>query len=488
MKSRNKVSEEVIQSLASRLVDALEAGAKSWPLPEPPLYDADFPPIHPNEGREISEKGLGLLHADRGMFDRHLSIVVDLIVPHRMNLSDDPFEVHEKFLLKRKEILCERLLFAMATEWFAQALDRSCPDPDKWWLAICLLNGLCDKSHGQSVHQGYHLVESIALAERPGTWHTQPEVTSSNMDWNPHAVVPRTTSVIAHEAGAEAAKWMLMQLENGDEEKRKLLVEWCKLLLERKELIEALGISSILQRRSADPSQEVSTRVVSCLARLIEGDKESAMECIRVLNARDDVLTRRAMADVLTRLFRRITNDAIPLMEKMLEDDDESVLAAASATVGDLRFLDKEMWADKILELCDHKSQIVRRNMVHTIRDYLEEYSHDERGIIAKLWADGDEVVLTRLKELLIRMDQVDAERFSITIKSLQGLDLEGLWAPMAVRDSERVEQWKEWLEGNGSMPTTPERVERHISDMTEGELPNVDDALDILDDMGFLD
>ena len=44
---------------------------------------------------------------------------------------------------------------------------------------------------------------------------------------------------------------------------------------------------------------------------------------------------------------------------------------------GDLRFIDKEMWADKIAELCDHKSRIVRRNLVYTIRDYLEEFSED---------------------------------------------------------------------------------------------------------------
>ena len=488
MKSRKKVSESVLESLTQRLIEALESGARAMPFPEPPLFDADFPPIHPKGEKEISETGVALLHADQGMFDRHLSIVVDLIVPHRMNLSDDPFEVHEKFLLKRIDILNERLLFAMATEWLSQALDRTSPNPDRWWLAICLLSGLSNKSHGQPVHQGYHLVESIALAERPGTWHTQPEVTNSNLDWNPHAVVPRTTAVIAHEAGAVAAKWMLEQLENGDEEKRKLLIEWCKLLLERKELIEPLGISKILVRRASDPSDEVSTRVVSCLAKLIEGDLDLGLECIRILSLREDILTRREMADVLTRLFRRITNQAIPLLDKMLEDDDESVLAAASATVGDLRFLDKEMWADKINTLCSHKSQVVRRNLVHTIRDYLEEFSEDSRGIIPKLWADGDEVVLTRLKELLIRMDQVDAQRFATTLTSIKDLDLEGLWAPMNIRDEKRVQQWKDWLEGNADMPTSPERQEKHVSDMTEGELPELDDALDILDDMGFLD
>ena len=39
----------------------------------------------------LFEQGLGILNVDRGMFDRHLNSVVDLIVPHRMNLSDDPF-------------------------------------------------------------------------------------------------------------------------------------------------------------------------------------------------------------------------------------------------------------------------------------------------------------------------------------------------------------------------------------------------------------
>ena len=488
MKSKSRVSEKVLSALCKSLEESITLGLKSWPLPFPPLSDPDFPIAHPKDSGKIVEMGVGLLQADRGMFDRHLAIVVDLIVPHRMNLTDDPFEVHERWLLRRLNVLIERLQFAIATEWLAQALDSSSPDSERWWLSIALINGLCVDSHGQSVHQGYHLVESISLGERPGTWHTQPEVSNANLDWNPHSVVPRTTSVVSHEAGTEAAKWLMEQLENGGEERRKLLVEWCRLLLERKELIDPLGIGRILIRRSGDPSSEVSTRVILCLAKLIEGDKESAMECIRILHERDDLLTRRAMADVLTRLFRRITVDAIPLLSDMLEDEDQSVLAAASATVGDLRFIDKELWADKIKELCTHKSRVVRRNVVFTIRDYLEEFSDDSRGIIPKLWADGDETVLTRLRELLMRMDEVNADRFAVTLRSLDGLDIEGLWAPMRVKDEDRVTQWQQWLEGKADQPTTPERPEIHVSDMTEGELPELDDALNMLDDMGFHD
>jgi len=85
-------------------------------------------------------------------------------------------------------------------------------------------------------------------------------------------------------------------------------------------------------------------------------------------------------------------------------------------------------------------------------------------------------------------MDQVDASRFASTIKSLQKLDLEPLWAPMRIKDESRVKQWEQWLNGDAEMPTNPVIVERHVSDMTEGELPKLNDALDILDDMGFLD
>ena len=138
--------------------------------------------------------------------------------------------------------------------------------------------------------------------------------------------------------------------------------------------------------------------------------------------------------------------------------------------------------------MCSHHSQIVRRNLVYTIRDYLEEFSDDSRGIIPRLWADGDEVLMTRLRELIMRMDEVDADRFAATLRSLDGLDIEHLWAPMRVKNEDRVTQWQEWLVGKAEQPETPIRPETHISDMTEGELPELDDALNMLDDLGFLD
>ena len=490
-KSRTKVADVVFETVATELVAALERGTVSWPLPNPPISDPEFPPIPPTDPGRIVESGLAMLQIDRGMFDYNLNSVVDLIVPHRMNLSDDPFEVHSKWLLKRVDKVSERMLFAFATHWLAQAFDPYAPNADRWWLAIALIDGLATTPFGQPVHQGYHLVESIALAERPGTWHTQPDVGPSQLDWNPQAVVPRNTTVVAHENGVISAKWLLERLENGDLDRRLLLLEWTRLLLERPALVEALDLSSILLRRASDSEAEVASRCCLCLAKLIEADRDAGIALAKRLHERDELLVRRGMADVLTRLFRRLGEDAIPFLEDMLLDQDEGVLAAASATVSDLRFLDMNKWADKVAALSKHELPVVRRNLAANLRDYVTEFPDDSRGIVTTLWQDGDEVVRTRLRELLLRMEEVDLPNFANRIKDLadKGVDLDELWTPMDMRRSGRSEVWKKFLV-EGEIPIAGQSQEIHISNMQEvDELPQLEDALDILDqELGFLD
>jgi len=84
-KSRSEVSQIVFEKVAVLLVEALERGTQSWPLPHPPLKDADFPVIEPISAQQLIEQGLGLLNVDRGLFDYKLNSVLDLVVPHRMN-------------------------------------------------------------------------------------------------------------------------------------------------------------------------------------------------------------------------------------------------------------------------------------------------------------------------------------------------------------------------------------------------------------------
>ena len=490
-KSRNRLSQITFENVATLLVEALERGTQSWPLPSPPIIDSDFPPVHPLSPQEIIEKGLGLLHADKGMFESKLNSVVDLIVPHRMNLTDDPFEVHQKWLEKRVDTVSERMVFLIATEWLAQSLDPIAPNTDRWWVSLCLIDGMSTVPRGQSVHQGYHLLESIALAERPGTWHTQPESGPQNIDWNPHAKVPRITSVVAHEEGIKAALWLLERLENSGEERRNLLIEWVRLLLERPGLIESLNLPEILMRRALDKSPNVAVKITLCLAKLTDYNRDLGLKLSQRLIERDEVEIRRAMADVLTRLFRRLSVDALPFFEKMLLDDDEVVLAAVSSTVGDLKFFDTELWAQKMLELSQHNLPLVRRNLVQGLRDYIEMFPEDEKNILPILWSDGDEVVRTRMRELLIRMEEVSSDHFAGRITDLKNKDcsLEELWDNLKLRRPERAEIWIKWLSEGGEIPENAE-VKIHKSSMqAPDELPNIDEALETLDqELGFLD
>ena len=485
-KPRNRLSEAAYDAVEQGLIAALERGTQSWPLPSPPISDPDFPALPPKSPQTIIDQGVGLLQVDRGMFERNLNTVVDLIVPHRMNLSDDPYEVHERWLKKRVPQVAERLLFSIATDWLSQAFDQQAPNVDRWWLAVALVDGLAVEARGQSVHQGYHLVESIALAERPGTWHTQPDAGPHQMEWNPHAVLPRQGGVVAHDAGVEAAVWLLTRLENGPLERRLLLMEWSRLLLQRPNLVGPLHIDQILMRRALDPEEEVASRVCLCLAKAIEYDRDGGLALAQRLHTRTEVLIRRGMADVLTRLFRRLTWDAVPFLEAMLADEDEGVLAAASATVGDLRFLDVEKWADTMAELSNHPLPVVRRNLVPFLRDYLEQYPDDQRRLLPMLWVDGDEVVRTRMRELLMRMEEVAPDHFAARLKDFmaQGCDLEPLWTPLTLRRPERSEAWQAFLRGEGEQPTLPERPP--VSDnILDGD---IDEDNEIDQELGFLD
>jgi hypothetical protein len=247
-----------------------------------------------------------------------------------------------------------------------------------------------------------------------------------------------------------------------------------------------------LLRRASDSNEEVAVKTSLCLARLLEVDKEAGIALAQRLHNRDEVLVKRAMADVLTRLFRRIGSDAIPFLEDMLQDEDEIVLAIAATTVSDLRFIDTALWADKVAILSKHKLPIVRRNLVVNLRDYISEFPDDERGILTTLWHDGDEVVRTRLRELLLRMEEVDPQNFAARITHFRAnnVDLQELWAPLKHRRENRYIQWIAWLEGNGEMPSSPLAPSPPKGTLQEpGELKELGDALDVLDqELGFID
>jgi len=447
---------KIVKDIArEKLANALSKSGKSWPLPPPPLMDPDFPAIPPNNVEELINKTLNLFDAESIIFDRHLKSIVEIIVPYKMSLTQEPFEEHEKWLINRKEEVAERILFAICTDWISRSLDDIAPDTERWWIAIFTLNGLCQKSKGQPVFQGYHLLESIALASKPGSWHSTKESGPHEMSWDPQTTLPRI-GIIVHEVGVDSALWLMNQLEEGNQERRLLLIEWVALLLERHELINPLNIGELMIRMADDDFVDIPSKLTTCLPRLIEANLETGEKLLEKLSKREEISVKRGLADVLTRLFRRIEWKVLPYLDEMLESEDNTVLAAASSTVGDVRFLDETLFADKLSNLSRHPNVIVKRNLVSHLRNYITIFPKDERGIFSTLWLDGDEVLAIRLRELLLRMDEVNTECFGLITKKIfeqNSESLEPLWDVLRVRREGRVIIWKKFLEEDGPLP-----------------------------------
>ena len=138
-----------------------------------------------------------------------------------------------------------------------------------------------------------------------------------------------------------------------------------------------------------------------------------------------------------------------------------------------------------------HPTPIVRRNLVSNLRDYIEFDPKDERNIVPVLWMDGDEVVRTRLRELLLRMEEIAPHHFAQKVQQLTDLnaDLNPLWEPLEMRKPGGKGKWLEWLKDGGDIPHHQQNSS-HVSSMEAPEkLPKLDSALEVLDqDLGFLD
>ena len=143
-----------------------------------------------------------------------------------------------------------------------------------------------------------------------------------------------------------------------------------------------------------------------------------------------------------------------------------------------------------MMKALDHPVPVVRRNVVIGLRDYISARPEDEVGLLPKAWSDGDEVVRTRLRELLLRMDEVDPEHLArVWERVSEGRDL--LFDAIDARRPGRADAWRAWLASEGPMPEAlvAEPVAPAPSDGEAADLPNLDEALDVLDDdLGFLD
>ena len=451
---------ELSQRLFEHTQEILEAtmtrGCEDWPLPQPPLSDPDFPVRPPKEPKKLKEVARALLSANRAAFDRDLESIGEALIPHRLSLSADPEREARKWLDRRGDEVAERALFIRTETLLAQALDPDAPDVDRWWVALAMLNGLSSQDSPISRQQGYHLMESIALARPAGYWHGGATPGPHLVDWQEGREVTPTTPMEADISGAFAAGWLLDRMEEADPP-RPVLVEWLDIAMARRTLVEPLSILSRLNRMASDGSIELASRIAALLPRAWDLDFDGAAELEHSLLSRE-VQVRSAVADALDEIIHRRGAAALPLLDTLLSDESEYVVRIATGSIRLTATLDPDGFANRCARIVHQEDSGIHRRFAQTaLRDYLTLHPEDRKGLTVQLWINGDEVVRSRLRELLLHMVDDHAEALSSILTRIVEMDgaesLADLWRVLEIRSEESATAWRNHIEHGAERP-----------------------------------
>ena len=164
------------------------------------------------------------------------------------------------------------------------------------------------------------------------------------------------------------------------------------------------------------------------------------------------------MADALDEIIQRRGVAALPLLDKLLSDESADVIRIATGSIRLTATLDSDGFANRCARVVHHTDTSIHRRFTQTaLRDYLAQYPDDKKGLTVQLWIGGDEVVRTRLRELLLHMVEGHAEELSSILKRIVSMDgdnsLEDLWRVLEVRSADAAIAWKNHIEQGGDLP-----------------------------------
>ena len=455
-REQTALSQRLFEHTKEALDVAMKRGCEDWPLPEPPLSDPDFPVRPPKDPAKLIEIAHALLNANRAAFDRDLESIGESLVPHRLSLTADPAREARKWLERRGDEVAERALFIRVETLLAQALDADAPDVDRWWVAIALLNGLSSKDSPISRQQGYHLMESIALARKPGYWHGGATPGPHLVDWQEGSEVKATNPMRADANGSFAAGWLLDRMEEADPP-RPVLVEWLDIAMARRTLVVPLSILSRLNRMAGDGNIILSSRIAALAPRGWDLDLEGSQKLEKTLLSREPQV-RCALADALDEIIHRRGVAALPLLDTLLSDESTDVVRVATGSLRLTFSLDPDGFANRCARIVHQPDSSIHRRFTQTaLRDYLVQHPEDRKGLTVQLWIGGDEVVRTRLRELLLHMVDDHSEELSSILNRIVSMDgensLEDLWRVLDVRSPDVAAAWRNHIEHGAEIP-----------------------------------
>ncbi len=454
-RERQKTASIIHTHCLEMLNEDMEWSLTNWPLPPPPILDSDLPLIGPHSATQVLEQAEGLFTVDKARFNNLLDNCREVMIPHRLGLTADPQKEGEKWLLKRIEDVSRHIIFGFCEGWLALALDRDAPDTTRWYIGISLLNGICRKIDGLSENQGYHILESVALSSPPGHWPTQPEPGPHQVDWGKKDDYP--LKIKENSGGIDAAHWLFDVMEEGNEERRILLVKWMRTMLERPVLVEQMALATRFEQMVRSQPESVAAELVSCVPRLLEVSQDSGLLVLTALQTRQESCVQIAISDILPSLLRASFDEGIALVDYLAKSNDISARSASVSSLKELASIDSDAFLQRIKLPSQDSDKGIKRLFVQScLRDYLELDPYDSQEIFVPLWVENDEVAGIRMRELLLRMQDVNTESFATIANKITSCAPESLakfWEVFAIRNEERAESWKYYLSGNGAMP-----------------------------------
>jgi len=256
------------------LSSCVKTGVGFAPLPSPPHLFEEMPAIEP-EGDLICQQAIGVNAIDKAGFNRIIDNFLSSNTPDHVKRSIDQERALEQHIFDSIELLIDHFLVARITEWFRSGLDSEVPDVNRWWWAISLFIGVCIERPKAVIDDGFHLIESIALASPPGYWQTQASKGPHLLDWRGES--DDVEDVQAHIDGGIAAAWILDNTENVEI----LPFYWWPEIINRSHLYVPLRMKERLD--SASNNVTMKNTLMECIPHLIIQDLEYSKKLIEIL-------------------------------------------------------------------------------------------------------------------------------------------------------------------------------------------------------------
>jgi hypothetical protein len=420
--ARREGSALVWEMADERLKLAVREAFLLAPLPNPPLELPDFPAIPPSDAESLVRQAVGIFTIDRQGFNLRLTEVCDNHIPDHVKRSIDIDEAESRWLESNAAEVAERVLVLLARDWLAMALDEMSPDTDRWYLAASLVQGLALGGTEVARDDCYYLLEAIAYAVTPGNLPYSNVSGRHQLEWsqNRGTVDPFPP----HPAGALAATSILDTLSMRAESASEILPRWLENLSVSLQLCPALDVPTRVFDGLGQAEGDSCAPFVRAGLQILSHSPDDARDILVASADHRSVSARRTVAEALPRIHSQERELALILADRLLLNDDLSVVILTASFVGGLARLSEEEFAPRAnVVLASGVERAVQRLVESGLRDYLSANPSDPHSMLATAWLASSQVGRSRVGNLIAEQAGVAAEAFLATCSAISAED-----------------------------------------------------------------